>query len=110
MLGAGQLLHVVTSVVSDRLGTFLLRLPYFCLFCVTCAAGGDGVWLFALESGFTFLIPVLGVLLAVSIPRAMQGEGQILAVGHWPGWRCQECPVPTALGPGCDPLSSQCSW
>lgn len=35
------------------------------------------------ESGFMFLIPVLGAVLAVSIPGAMQGEDQSPAVGHW---------------------------
>lgn len=37
---------------------------------------------------------MLGALLAVSVPGAMQGDGQVLAGGHWPGWRCQECPCP----------------
>lgn len=59
------------------------------------------------ESGFMFLIPVLGAVLAVSVPGATQGEGQSPAVGHWLGWRCQECPVPTALAAGWDPLSSR---
>lgn len=59
------------------------------------------------ESGFMFLIPVLEALLAMSVPGAMQGDGQILAIGHWLGWGWQECTVPTALGAGCDPLTSQ---
>lgn len=59
------------------------------------------------ESGFMFLIPVLGAVLAVSVPGATQGEGQSLAVGHWLGWRCQKCPVPTALAAGWVPLSSR---
>lgn len=40
------------------------------------------------ESGFMFLILVLGAVLAVSVPGATQGEDQSPAVGHWLGWRC----------------------